>query len=370
MLDHQHCTLVRPARARVALVSLAAASLLAACGGGGDGGDATGYTRLVVFGDSLSDVGSYATPGVQSLGGGKYTINGTGAKIWVELVADRAGVPAPCAARTGLESSGSLAGLAAPITDVAGCYGYAQGGSRVTNPVGVANKALIAAGDPSAALGQLTNPVTEQVQRHLARAGDFAASDLVTVLAGANDVFMNLATVNATVAAGGNGSQAAAAAVAAMDTAGTELSNIVRGQLLPRGARRVVVVSIPDITTTPFGATLPAQTAALVQQMTQAFNDALGTGLASANGTLVVDAYGSSQTIARAPQDFGIGNSTGIACDPGATPLGALTCNATTTLPGVNVSGYQYADSVHPTPLGHRVFADVVMEKMRAFGWF
>ena len=362
-------TFFRPSRLRAGLVSFAAASLLAACGGG-DGGDASGYTRVVVFGDSLSDVGSYATPGVQQLGGGKYTINGSGAKIWVELIADRAGVAAPCAARTGLESSGSLAGLAAPITDVAGCYGYAQGGARVTNPVGVANKALLAAGDASAALGQLTNPVAEQVQRHLARDGGFAASDLVTVLAGANDVFLNLAAVNATVAAGGNASQAAADAVAAMSAAGTELANLVRQQMLPRGARRVVVVSIPDITKTPFGATLPAQTVALVQQMTQAFNDALGTGLATAGGVLQVDGYGTSQTIAAAPQNFGIGNATAVACDPGATPLGSLTCNATTTLPGVNVSGYQYADSVHPTPLGHKVLADVVVEKMRAFGWF
>ncbi len=362
-------TFVRSAHVRAALASVFAASLLVACGGG-DGADATGYQRIVVFGDSLSDVGTYATPGVQSLGGGKYTINGTGAKIWVELIAERAGVAAPCAARTGLEASGSLAGLAAPITDVAGCYGYAQGGSRVTNPVGVANKALLAAGDPSAALGQLTNPVSEQVQRHLALAGGFGAADIVTVLAGANDVFINLATVNATIAAGGDGNQAATAAVKAMEQAGTELATIVRSQMLPRGARRVVVVSIPDITKTPFGATLPAPTAALVQQMTQAFNDSLGFGLASAAGVLLVDAYGASQTIAASPQSVGLGNVTGVACNPGATPLGSLTCNTTTTLPDVNVSGYQYADGVHPTPLGHRVFADVVMDKMRAFGWF
>lgn len=361
--------LIRPMRVRVALASFLAASLLAACGGG-DGGDATGYTRLVVFGDSLSDVGSYATTGVKSLGGGKYTINSTGAKIWVELVAERARVAAPCAARTGLESSGSLAGLAGPITDVAGCWDYAQGGARVTNPTGTANKALLAAGDASGELGQLTNPVAEQVQRHLTRAGDFVASDLVTVLAGANDLLANVATVNATVAAGGSASQAAAVAVAAMAQAGTELANIVRGRMLPRGARRVVVVSLPDFTKTPRGATQPAQTAALLQQMTQAFNDALNTGLASAAGVLQVDLYTASQIIAASPQNFGIGNATAVACDPGATPLGALTCNATTTLPGVNVSGYQWADDVHPTPLGHAVWADVVEEKMRAFGWF
>ncbi len=361
-------TFVRSARLRAALAAVVAASLLAACGGGDS--DATGYTRLVVFGDSLSDVGTYATPGVQQLGGGKYTINGPDAKIWVERIAERANVAAPCAARTGLESSGSLAGLAAPITDVAGCFGYAQGGSRVTNPIGVANKALLGVGDPSAALGQLTNPVAEQIQRHLARAGAFAASDLVTVLAGANDVFMNLATVQAVAGAGGDATAASAVAIEAMADAGTELAQLVRGQLLPNGARRVVVVSVPDITKTPFGSTLPASTMALVQQMTQEFNEALGNGLASAAGVLVIDGYGSSQAIAASPQSLGISNNTTPACDPGATPLGSLACNATTTLPGVNVSGYQYADSVHPTPLGHQVLADVVVEKMRAFGWF
>jgi phospholipase/lecithinase/hemolysin len=362
-------TFVRPASWRSTLASLVAAtSLLAACGGG-DGGDASGYTRLVVFGDSLSDVGTYATPGVQQLGGGKYTINGAGAKIWVDLLAERTGVAAPCAARVGLEASASLAGLAAPITDVDGCYGYAQGGSRVTNPIGVANKALLGLGDPSGALGQLTNPVTEQVQRHFARAGAFVASDLVTVLAGANDVFMNLATVNAVAAGGGDASAAAAAAVDAMSDAGTELAEIVRGQLLPNGARRVIVVAVPDITKTPFGATLPASSVALVQQMTQAFNSSLGNGVAAAAGVLWVDGYTTSQAIAAKPQDYGIANNTGVACDPGATPLGSLTCSATTLIPGVNTSGYQFADSVHPTPLGHRVFADAVFERMRSAGW-
>jgi phospholipase/lecithinase/hemolysin len=50
-------------RRKLALATVAAASVLAACGGDGE---ATGYERIIVFGDSLSDVGSYATPGVQS----------------------------------------------------------------------------------------------------------------------------------------------------------------------------------------------------------------------------------------------------------------------------------------------------------------
>ena len=355
-----------PSRLSLALATVASASLLAACGGDGE---ATGYERLVVFGDSLSDVGSYATPGIQSLGGGKYTINGADARIWVERLAERAGVPQPCAAQTGLESSGDLAALAAPITDVDTCYGYAQGGARVTNPVGPANKAVIALGDLSGQLGQLTAPVADQLQRHLAKQGGFGSAELVTVLAGANDVFMNLATLQATVGAGGDPNQAAAAAVSAMTAAGSELANLVRADMLPRGARRVVVVTVPDITKTPFGLTFDASTSALVQQMTQAFNDQVVQGLQSASGVLLVDGYGASQTIAASPQTYGIGNSTTPACDPALAQLGSLSCSAATTLPGVDVSGYQYADGVHPTPLGHKVLADVIINRLQSFGW-
>ncbi|HSI57331.1 MAG TPA: SGNH/GDSL hydrolase family protein, partial [Ideonella sp.] len=174
---------------------------LAACGGGGDGDQSsrTTYGKMVVFGDSLSDVGTYAVPSIQAMGGGKYTVNAPDAKIWVELLAAQVGVTAPCAAQTGLNSViPSLPGAA--VANHTGCYGYAQGGSRVTNPVGVANSALLALGDTSGALGQLTVPVATQIANHLAASGgSFAADDLVTVLAGGNDLFINLAGVSAAV---------------------------------------------------------------------------------------------------------------------------------------------------------------------------
>ncbi len=60
-------------------LSLLAAAVLTACGGGGGGGDQTlkvKYSAQISFGDSLSDVGTYAVGGVAALKGGKYTING------------------------------------------------------------------------------------------------------------------------------------------------------------------------------------------------------------------------------------------------------------------------------------------------------
>jgi outer membrane lipase/esterase len=347
-------------------VAALGAAMLAACGGGSDG---SGYSRMVVFGDSLSDVGTYATAGVRQLGGGKYTVNGANAKIWVEMLADTLGVAAPCAAQTGLEATGALAPLAAPITNVAGCFGYAQGGARVTNPVGPSNKALLSLGDASGALGQITSPVTSQVARHLAAANNsFAGNDLVTVLAGANDLFMQLGTMNARIAAGVAQQTAANDALAAMGTAGAELATLIRTQLVARGASRVLVVTVPDVSTTPFGRSLGAASAPLLQNLSVNFNNQLLLGLNGVQGVLTIDGYTLTRDIAATPAAYGITNNTVPACDARAT-LGSLSCSAATVPAGVDVSTYQYADAVHPTPLGHKAVADHVTARLRAAGW-
>ena len=78
----------------------------------------------IIFGDSLADVGTYAVGAVAAAGGGKYTINGdntainpalTG-KIWTELIAAHLGLPAPCAAQTGLDGDAAL-GFSVPVVN-------------------------------------------------------------------------------------------------------------------------------------------------------------------------------------------------------------------------------------------------------------
>jgi outer membrane lipase/esterase len=191
-------------------IALIAAAVLTACGGNGSsGGDQTLKTKFsaeVTFGDSLSDVGSYAVGTVKTLGGGKFGINGdltsvnpalTG-KNWTELMAAQLGLPAPCAAETGLDGNAAQ-GFAVPIVFHAGCTNYAMGGSRVTNPVGPSNKLT------GSALGALTIPVATQVQNHLNIAGGkFSGTELVLVMAGANDVFIQLATLSAGATATGS----------------------------------------------------------------------------------------------------------------------------------------------------------------------
>ena len=190
-------------------LALLTAAVLAACGGNGPrSGDqtfATKFSSQVSFGDSLSDVGTYAVGTVAALGGGKFTINGNNTSInpeltgknWTELVAAQLSLPAPCAAQTGLQGNASQ-GFSVPVTFHAGCYNYAQGGSRVSNPVGPGNAAT---GSP---LGATTVPVSTQIANHLAKAGGkFKGDELVTVMAGGNDIFELMGELSASATAAG-----------------------------------------------------------------------------------------------------------------------------------------------------------------------
>jgi outer membrane lipase/esterase len=202
-------------------LALLTAAILTACGGNGSsGGDQTlknKYSAQVTFGDSLTDVGTYNVGAVQANGGGQFTINGNNTSIsptltgqnWTELIARQLGLPAPCAAVTGLQ--GDLPGFSVPVVAHAGCYSYAMGGARVTNPIGPHNKAL----EPH--FGALTIPVTTQIANHLAiSGGKFKGDELVMVMAGGNDILglLDKLTADATAAGAAAGATAGATAFA------------------------------------------------------------------------------------------------------------------------------------------------------------
>jgi len=193
-------------------LALLTAAVLTACGGtdprAGDQTPKTKFSQQVAFGDSLSDVGSYAVGGVAAQGGGQYTINGdiksvnpelTG-KNFTAVLAAQLGLPAPCAAQTGLQGTSSTnpaLNFSVPIVMNASCFNYAQGGARVTNPIGPGNRALSAA-NASVVLGATTVPVVTQIANHLAKAGGkFSGTELVVVTAGGNDVLEQLGELSA-----------------------------------------------------------------------------------------------------------------------------------------------------------------------------
>ena len=226
-------------------LAVLAAAVLAGCGGA-SGGDQTlkvKYTAQVSFGDSLSDVGSYAVGTVLAKGGGKFTINGDNTKInpeltgknWTEHLAAQFGLAAPCAAETGLEGN-ALKGLAVPRVKHAGCYGYAMGGSRVTNPVGPNNKLT------GSELGALTVPVVTQIANHLAASGGkFSGTEAVFVMAGGNDVLYQLGALQAGATAAGGAAGAAAGAQAFVTNLATALA---AGATVPATAVQAIAAAI------------------------------------------------------------------------------------------------------------------------------
>lgn len=343
-------------------LALLVAATLAACGGS----DRPQFSAQIVFGDSLSDVGTYAVGGVAALGGGKYTINGDNTAInatltgknWSELMAQQLGLPAPCAAQTGLDGDASF-GFSVPVIDHPGCLSYAQGGARVTDPVGPGNKLS------GSALGQLTVPVTTQVARHLALSNDrFDADQAVFVLAGGNDVFSQLATLDASLTT-------PELAVAAMAMAGDELVALVKTRIVAKGAHHVVVINLPEIASTPFGLVQTVETQQLIALMTAAFNDQLQAGLGNDAKVLLVDLFARSRDQAINPARYGLTDVRTPACDlnPASNALqSSLVCNGANLIPG-DVSHHAFADGVHLTPYNYALLSDLVATRMAEKGW-
>ena len=288
---------------------VAATLLLAACGGsdpevpgsGSPSGAPTTpgtFTAVVSFGDSLSDIGTYA-PATSLAGdgsapyfGGRFTTNDTttGAptatplgKVWVENLAASLGIVVT-PAEVGFAGTSVQCPAAAVPALATTCTAYGQGGARITHPDGIGKSA-----------GALTVPLVTQVANHLARFGSFKSSDLILVYGGSNDVFIHFdafgdtaAQIQADAAAGlitpdqanlalFNAQQVAQAE---MKTAALELATLIKTEILAKGGTYVAVMMLSDIADTPLGNSpevAPARS--VLTALSQTFNLWLRDGL-------------------------------------------------------------------------------------------
>ena len=353
--------------ARIATAAIfVSLSFLSGCGGGSTGSPAKPHFDAVVsFGDSLSDVGSYASatidPQTAIAAGGHFTTN-PGA-VWVEDVS----------ATLGLTISPNVAGFGATQVTCPQprCTGFGQGGSRVTDPEGVGHSS-----------GQLTIPLGTQMDNFLTTHPAYKPTDLVFIYGGSNDIFVQTDTV-AVVAATAKAlpgattdsvnaavQQAQQNATAATAKAATELASYVRDKILAKGAVYVAVMNLPDSAATPFGATLGADDRALLTSLVSTFNTTLQKSVTDlALNVLVIDANDNAKQILTNPVQYGVSNSIMPACDLQKLPgQSALFCNQTTLITTADAH-FLFADGVHPTAYGHRLFADYVILQMAKRGW-
>jgi phospholipase/lecithinase/hemolysin len=396
---------------RAWMISALGCALLAACGGsdqtvpgsGSPSGAPTTkgtFTAVVSFGDSLSDVGSYAPitslngNGTPPYAGGRFTTNNvnpaTGAvtgTVWVENLATTLGLHiTPALMGYGTSS------VACPSADTT-CTGYSQGGSRVTDPNGIGHSG-----------GALTVPVVTQIANHLARFNSFTGNDLIMVWAGSNDAFAQFTTftttagqIQANAASGAITAdqanqllfQAQTAAQQGMKQAAQDLAGYIKTQILAKGGKYVAVMTLPDSTLTPFGASLKASPATasavpVLSGLVDVFNLWLRDGLTGLP-VQIIDQNGPGKDVYANPGKYGLVNNTTPACD--ATKINAiftsaaggssLFCNVTPgvpyntllTSPAADPNTWQFADSVHPTTGGHKIISDYVAQQLHAFGW-
>lgn len=377
---------------------------LAGCGGGGDSSPSPttapntkgSFTAIVSFGDSLSDVGTYA-PATSVTGdgkppyiGGKFTTNGPGATVWVENLATALGLMVT-PAEVGFNASSVKCPVAVSDASLAHtCTGYGQGGARITDPAGI--------GKNDDGSGALTVPVVQQIANHLVRFGSFKSSDLVLVYAGNNDVLIDFATY-AFVAEDLQGQLAAGTITSAQATAqltqlqqaaeadvkkvATELADNVKTQIIAKGGVYVAVMTLSDISDTPFGHAFPDDLRLILTDLSQVFNTALRAGLDQAP-VKIIDAYALAKDVYANPAKSGFVNNTTPACD--VAKISAITgglvddgsslfCNDTPGAPyngltaGADPITWQFADDVHPTTGGHRAIAASFQAQLQSFGW-
>jgi phospholipase/lecithinase/hemolysin len=273
------------------------------------------FSSLFVFGDSLSDTGNVsiltggAVPGIsQPYFNGRFSDG----PIWVEGLA------------TGL----GLSGQAAPV--FAGGNNYAFGGARTGTdmlPPGILAQAagLWGAGDASLGLS------------------GHAAADpnaLYVVVGGGNDMR------DARSAPGGTAAtRAAAAAVAINDLASTV------GFLASRGARNILISTLPDLGFTPEAVLLGLVAAS--SDASNAFNSlipglmAFGSGL-GLNMNLL-DMAGLTNEVRLDPAAFGVTNT-------------SLPCLGFAFSAGDSCSTSLFSDVLHPSSFAHSLIARAALD--------
>jgi outer membrane lipase/esterase len=303
--------------------ALAAAAALVPYGAYADAGATARLpSRLVVFGDSLSDPGNvFVTTGEYSvrpfapIPSAPYAIGGlhfTNGSTWVERLSRSLGTP-----------SGAGPALRAPQVYA----NYAFGGARAR------------AGGPSG-----SPDLGGQVAMYLAQAGNAADSDaLYVVWFGANDVrdALQSLALDPTGAAANAILQGAIGAIAA---------NVV--MLRAAGAREFLVPNVPNLASVPAVASQPPAVRAAAAQLSAAYNGALAQtlgGLEAQLGVRIVrlDVAALLAAVLAQPAAYGLENVT-EPCLRFGVIVDAI-CR--------DPRDHAFWDAIHPTAAVHAILA-------------
>ena len=309
------------------------AAVLAAVAGPAYAG-ADDFGRVVSFGDSLSDNGNLSAAlgpfsGV-AFGPDNFFGRFSNGPTFAELLAGGANLA------TGESAQQRFFGLGFILNPapVEGSVNLAIGGA-VTNDNAIPTIDLLGTGlDPIPS-------VEDQITAFRNAGGRFGTGDLVTILAGANDIF-NAFNQNPNLAI-----------PAAEQAAAAQIRNVDALVDAPLGARTVVVANLPNLGVIPrFNGN--AQTAQQGTDATNTFNDQFDAGVEriaveNPQANLVqADLRGALDVIIANPEAFGFLNVTD------ACVVGNENCG--------DINTFLFFDEVHPTAAGHALLAQFIDE--------
>ncbi|HZY20226.1 MAG TPA: SGNH/GDSL hydrolase family protein [Ramlibacter sp.] len=383
----------------LAAASFAALAVLTACGGGGDAaGPKSSFSRVVVAGDSLADVGTF---------GAKATVQNSadpkGFPLFPEIVAQSYGLTGQC-------NFYRFTGSTFAPNSTPGCTNFAIGNGYIVNPASQGG----AAGPQSIPL-QLSQAAT-------AAGGRWSASDLILVDGGGNDAkdligaylglsagapglanyqaFLGQQLDSATLAATlpqTNGPALAAGLY--MQKVADTYYEAIKTQALDKGATHVAVLNMPDVTLTPrfraalagvaaasgggsTGAAAAATLQGAIRQWITAFNDRLRARVAGDARIALVDFYADLTDEVANFTAYGLTNATAASCPATGTDSSGLptysfpacTSAALDAAPPAGASAgwwqtWAFSDGFHPSPYGHRLLAATVSRALARAGW-
>lgn len=315
--------LVNGMRAAARLLVLGAAALLASCGGG-DPVVEFDPTRVLAFGDENS---------VLTSEGVKYTVN---------TLVETDGVKSQDCAANGIW-----------VQRLAASYGlvFAE-----CNPDGVADPSSRIYAAPAAKVADLV----DQVDQHLAT-DTFSGRDLVTMMAGQNDVLELYALYPGT-----GGSELLAEARKRGLALAAQVSRVAGA------GGKVLISTVIDIGQSPFALNEDESTgedtrAELLRDLVDKFNEGLRVGIANEDGSQVAImlTHELVQTMVKFPSSYSLSNVTEAVCDP-ALAASVELCTTDTLVTDAGAFSHLWADDIHLSPAGHSRIASLAASRTRA----
>lgn len=309
------------ARWRLGLLATSLTALLVACGGGGGQVEPFKPTRLLSFGDESSLV----LPDGRRYGISDFKRNATDGTIIAPATLDCAA--SPMWTQTLANNFGLVMAACNPEAKTVTAFQYATLGAKVAD-------------------------IKTQVDQHLA-SGTVGPKDLITIMAGSNDVVELY-------------QQYPALTEAQIKDQLTARARSLAAQVnrLANANGRIVVSTIADLGLTPYGlaqkaANTDTDRAALLSRLTQTFNTAMRLDLLNDGrliGLVLLDE--SISQVVRFPSLQSLANVTAAAC---ATPL--PNCTTSTLVADANANSWLWADAQRLSPRGQALLGQLALTR-------